>query len=815
MIKLDLDGQWKFKAVNRYKTLPPGYRNVLRWMKATVPGTVHTDLLANKIIPDPFYRMNENDVQWIESQGWLYTREFFISERFLHEDHIALVAEGLDTYASIRINGTLVANTENMFIAHRFEVKHCLHPGMNRIEIFFDSPVVRSKMLEKRYGKLQVAHEPHRAYVRKAQYSFSWDWGPKLATSGIWRSICLEGGSGGRLANPFVKLISLDKKSAVVEISVDVEKYNGRPATLRVFIGGRDTGIERILPITFPVTKLRVQIPNPDLWWPNGSGGQPMYTALLSLIQDGRELSQTEVPFALRTVRLVQERDAEGRSFLFEVNGVRIYCKGADWIPADSFIPRISDDTYEFLLRSAQDAHMNMIRVWGGGIYEQDLFYTLCDQLGLMVWQDFMFACGEYPQNPPFLRQIRQEATTVLRRLRNHPCIIVWCGNNECEWLFCTENPGKKPDDMKGSKIFRELLPQACKKLDDTRPYWRSTPFGSGFPNSESNGNHHQWLVWSFWRDYKEYEKDKGRFITEFGFQSPADRRTLESVTLPADRYSQSPVMEHHNKQTEGTERLLRFQCAHYRLTDDFDDFIYKGQLVQAEALKTAVEHWRRRKFNTGGSIFWQLNDCWPVSSWSVIDSALRPKAAYYAARKFFNPLLLSFNQVKSGIECWLTNDHLNSFSGRVDLTLKSFDGRILWKKRIKLVIPPNRSVKCHLVPESIFKDLDPHRVYLHGKFSRGNAAMSENRFFFSEPKQWEKRAAKVRMKVMKIQNDEYAVVLQSKIFHKGVRLEMDGENVLFEDNYFDLDPGVEKRVLFESTQRLRSLQKRIRKRSI
>ncbi len=809
MKKLDLNGRWMFKGVDRYKKLPRIYRHALRWMKATVPGTVHTDLLSHKVIPDPFHGMNEHRVEWVESLAWVYRREFYVPEGFLSEERISLVADGLDTFAAIRMNGKLVAKTENMFIAHRFDVKKHLRRGKNRIEIMFDSPAIRSRILERQYGPLQVSHEHSRVYVRKAQYSFGWDWGPKLTTSGIWRNIYLEGDSGGRISNPFVKLRSINKKSAVVDVSVEVEKYTTALYTLRVFVGGGNNGVEKIVPATSPVTKVRIRIPEPDVWWPNGYGNQPMYTALLSLVLDGHEVSQIEVPFALRRVRLAQEADSEGRSFVFEVNGRRIFCKGADWIPADSFIPRISDDAYEFLLRSARDAHMNMIRVWGGGFYEQDQFYKLCDRMGLMVWQDFMFACGEYPRHPEFLRQVRAEARSVICRLRNHPSIVAWCGNNECEWLFCTENPDKNPDAMSGSVMYRSLLPQACRKLDGTRPYWRSTPFGSGFPNSETNGNHHQWHVWSHWKDYAEYEKDSGRFVTEFGFQSPANRRTLEDVTTAADRYPQSPVMEHHNKQTEGTERLLRFQSAHYTLPGDFDDFIYKGQLVQADALKTAVEHWRRRKFKTAGSLFWQLNDCWPVSSWSVIDSGLRPKAAYYAARRFFSPLLVSFKRVNAGVECWITNDRLSPFKGVVNLSLQSFGGRVSWTTSLPVHIPPNRSRKIVRVPGIVYKNLNPRNTYLVGGIVRGGITESENRFFFSEPKHWEKRSGTIRTKVVRSGKGGYAVTLWSGIFCKGVRLEIDGEDVWFDDNYFDLDPGVKKRIVFESALQLRDVRKR------
>ncbi len=810
MNTLSLNGSWKFKAIDHYKRLPREHHKVLRWMNGYVPGTVHTDLLAEGIIDDPFYRMNENAVQWIESQQWLYARDFTINPKFLKCDQVHLVAEGLDTYAKIWINGRSVGKTSNMFVEHRFEVKKYLRGGRNRMEILFDSPTIHARNLERRHGALQVALEPHRVYIRKAQYSFGWDWGPKLTTSGIWRGISLKSLTGGRLLNPFVKVLSIARNSALVEVSVAVERYNDHPYTVRTNLAGEKWCAELDTIVKGRTVKFRARITNPELWWPNGYGKQPMYRALFTLLQDGKVLHQVESPFALRSIELVQQPDIEGRSFLFKVNGIKIYCKGADWIPGDSFLPRMNGEKYETLLRRARDAHMNMIRVWGGGIYEDDCFYALCDRLGLMVWQDFMFACGEYPEEKSFLKAVRDEAEFVVTRLRNHPSIVIWCGNNECEWLYCMQHPNKIPDHMRGSKIFRDLLPQVCKFLDGTRPYWRSSPFGHGFPNAETNGNHHQWAVWSSWKDYPEYEHDRGRFVTEFGFQAPPNKRTFDEITIAADRYPQSRVIEHHNKQVEGTERLLRFQAAHFRLSNTFSGFIYQGQVVQADALKCAAEHWRRRKFRTAGSLFWQLNDCWPVSSWSIIDSALRPKAAYFAAKRFFNPLSLSFKKVSSGIECWVTNDRLAPVHLSLALRILSFSGKQLWRKSLEIKVPQNRSVRVCYVKSDVYDIYDPSSVYLVGTLTRRGDIISENRIFFAEPKHWHKREGRIRLRVRRIGPGAFAVTIGSPVFLKAVCLDMDGEDVFFDDNYFDLDGGGSKTVTFESLYRLREVRKRI-----
>lgn len=811
MKTIDLNGTWEFKAINKYGSIPKASRSVTRWMKATVPGTVHTDLIANGKIPDPFYRMNELSVQWVDSLQWMYRRKFRVPGDLFGEEVVYLLAEGLDTYAQIRLNGKVVAKAANMFVPHEFEVKKYLRIGQNQIEILFDSPAIRSKAIERNHGKLEVSSESHRVYVRKAQYSFGWDWGPKLTTSGIWRDISLRAFSHGRLKDPFIKVISLDKKQAIVGVSVDVERYSEAPVVLRTFIAGGHCSLEHEVQVRTSRVRFQVRIPFPELWWPNGYGGQPLYTALFSLMSGGKDLHQSEIQFALRTVRLLQEEDNEGKSFVFEINGVKIYCKGTDWIPCDIFIPRIPGSTYETLLQLAKDAHMNMIRVWGGGIYEQDAFYELCDKFGLMVWQDFMYACGEYPEQQWFLKYAEEEAGIIVKRLRNHPSIVLWCGNNECEWLYSTKHPEKTPDDMNGAKIFRYILPSVCKRIDGTRPYWRSSPFGAGFPNAESNGNHHQWDVWSFWRDYKEYARDKGRFVAEFGFQAPANKETYAGVTLPEDRHPQSPVVEYHNKQVDGNERLLHFQFAHYSIAESFEGFIYNGQLLQAESLKFAVEHWRRRKFKTAGSLFWQLNDCWPVSSWSVIDSALRPKAAYYFAKRFFLPLLVTFKETKNGIEVWITNDLLTVVKGELVVSLRSFNGKKIWSRSLRVILSPNSSKRMLRARHDTYAGYNQATHYLYAGLWIDGSLMTENRIFFAEPKHLQLPKTKVYTRLAAGKNNDWVLKIAAKKFVKNFKVEIDGRNVLFDDNYFDMDAGTSKEVRFAAPGEKKNIVKRLR----
>jgi beta-mannosidase len=737
-------------------------------------------------IPDPFFRTNENDVQWIDRLAWVYRRSFAVPQSLLREEVIELVAEGLDTFAEIRINDRVVGTTANMFIAHRFVLADILRPGRNTIEILFDSPTLRSQALEQEHGRLQVALQPHRVYARKAQYSFGWDWGPKLTTSGIWRPIRIEAHSGPRLKDPFVRVLSATSQEAQLEMEATVEGWETTGLTLEARITGEEG--QTAQEVTGGRVVVHQRLANPRLWWPNGYGEQPLYSAEMVLRKGDELLHAIDVPFAVRTVRLIQEADEEGRSFNIELNGTRIFCKGADWIPADTFLPRVGDDTYQRLLTMARDASMNMIRVWGGGVYERDVFYDWCDRLGLMVWQDFMYACGEYPDG--FQDEARREAEATVKRLRNHPSIVLWCGNNECEWIFCATNPGKGPDEMRGAAIFRDVLPAVVGEFDPTRPYWRSSPFGQGFPNAQDNGNHHQWEVWSMWQDFAVYRLDHARFVTEFGFQAPPDRRTLESVMAPGDRSPQSPVMEHHNKQVEGTERLFRFLAAHYPVTGSWQDFLYTGQLLQAEALKCAVEHWRRRKFRTGGVLFWQLNDCWPVTSWSVIDSGLHPKAAYYAARRFFAPVLVSFARTDAGVEVWGTNDFLHDLEARLTVRLLTFKGKIFSTKTLHVRIPANASGRLFIVPTAWLRRGGP-ASYLRAELSDGGRPVSVNRFFFREPKHCELPEATVRFTLRKTGPGSYQATLRSLVFAAGVVLSTPAKGVFFHDNFVDLDPAV------------------------
>ncbi len=812
---IDLNGQWSVKSGGPSPSIPPGAAAARRWMEASVPGVIHTDLLNAGVIPDPFIGTNENQVQWVADVPWVYRRTFDISAAVLKERRIELVAEGLDTVARIRINGRPVGTSRNMFTAARFEIRRFLRPGTNSIEVRFESPVKRAKAEEKAHGRLQVELEPHRVHIRKAQYSFGWDWGPRLTTSGIWRPIRIEAFTDARLRDPFVRVKGIRGSAAALVVSAAIDGRSRKRRTLRVRIEGHGARVDKQVVVSGRTAQAAVTLDRARLWWPNGHGDQPMYTAELTLFEGSREVDTLTVPFAVRTVRLVQKPDSEGRSFLLEINTQRLFCKGADWIPADSFLPRVSRATYERLLTLARDASMNMIRVWGGGIYEDDAFYDLCDRLGLMVWQDFMYACAEYPDHPAFLKEAGREAEVNVRRLRNHPSIVLWCGNNECEWIFCRRNPGTKPDDMRGTPIFKDVLPRVVRRCDGTRPYWRSTPFGTGFPNDQGNGNHHQWAVWSEWKDFRGYEENTARFVSEFGFQGPANRATMERALGPRDRNPQSPVMEHHNKQVEGPERLFRFIAGHFAVPRTFGEFIHTGQVLQAEALKCGVEHWRRRKFRTAGALFWQLNDCWPVTSWAVIDSDLQPKAAYYYAKRFFAPVLVSVTRKGDALEVWGTNDTMSAVRGRLYVALSSVKGETLWKGAYPARIPPNASAVLRIIPGDVVRRADPRTAYVRAELRLGRRAVTVNRYYFSEFKHLDLGRPDVGVSLKKVGREKWTAVLTSSRLAPAVALSSRSGEAEFPDNFMTLDPGRPCRLTIQSAMSAGRLRRDIVVRSL
>ncbi len=659
MKKHILAENWRL-FLHRSREIPEHFTLPEEGIKCKVPGTVHTDLHRAGLIPDPFFDRNEQQLQWIARNEWRYECRFNLPEDFKTEDPVFLIFEGLDTLASVFLNGQPIIRAKNMFRRYRIPVTQWLRETDNLLSIVFHSAPEFGKKMETDFQQMPSVIFPERAVVRKAQYSYGWDWGPSFPTCGIWKPVYLLQQKRG-IETVWFDTIKTGKKKATVKIGVNLWGMLEQNDELEiVFRHYSKDGVERRqAEVLFPVyneNSLQLIVEDPVLWWPNGHGTPQLHKLEVRLKDEhGETIEAKTIVVGIRTIELVTSEDGEAR-FFFKVNGKPIFVKGVNWIPAHSFLPEVTDDTYEFYLKQAARANMNMVRVWGGGIYESDVFYQCCDRLGLMVWQDFMFACSAYPEDDGFLAQVKEEVRENILRLRYHPSLAIWCGNNENEWIWFRDM-AQPMEEMPGYRLFHHLIPQWVNQYDPLRPYWPTTPWGlEKDPNGLETGNRHVWEIWSWWEDYPKVREDRSLFVTEFGFQAPAHYNTL-SGCMPPEKFSvQSRSFEWHNKQVDGPERLFRFLSAHLPVVTDMPAFVYLTQLNQAFALKTCLEHWQLQKPHTMGAIIWQLNDCWPVTSWSLIDFERRPKLAYYWVKNILAEQNILFFPLKSGMKIFVQN---------------------------------------------------------------------------------------------------------------------------------------------------------------
>ena len=660
---------WTFKILSKNKAEIPD-DIILSGISfpADVPGTIHTDLLNAGLIDDPFFSDNEKRLQWIAECDWQYETFFNLPADFTLGAHTNLVFEGLDTAAEIYLNEQKIGAVRNMFVRYTFDLQD-LKPAMNHLLIKFHSPLKYVRGHKMPIKQFPSARHPDRVFLRKSQYSFGWDWGPAFPTCGIWRPAYLEQPDYASIDLKYFEAAEIKENSASVIVKTAVHKDTSVPLTLSVMLANKKHKFSADQTLTDSGScNFTISIDDPDLWQPHTEGLPNLYNLELEIKDpNDRILDRIKKRVGIRTVSL--DLGTEGKkAFRFSVNNKPVYLKGANWIPADSFLPRVSKDKYKDLITAARNANMNVLRVWGGGIYEDDYFYELCDELGILVWQDYMFACAAYPEHKEFIAEFNTEAEQNIRRLHHHPSIAVWCGNNENEWIWYRDECGKT-EDMPGFGTCHRFLPELLKDLDPSRPYWPTTPFGNETdPNSEESGNRHSWDIWSRWVDYCEVKSDNSLFVSEFGFQGPADYHTLKDNIPATYWHPQSRIFEFHNKQDEGNERLFRFLSAHLPVKTDLQDFIYLTQLNQGFALKTCLEHWRLRWPETAGSIIWQLNDCWPVTSWALIDSELKFKLAYYFTQRAFADWLPAFREDEDEVKLVFQNSGKEKFSGRIEL---------------------------------------------------------------------------------------------------------------------------------------------------
>ncbi len=659
------------------------------WMPAQIPGGVHTDLMALDRIPDPFVADNELRVQWVAERDWEYEVVLSASPELLAQDHVFLVCDGLDTLAEVTFNGETLGATDNMFRQYRWDVTELLTEGDNILHVVFRSTVAYVREKQAELPLLGVGQAiPGGSYVRKAPSQFGWDWGPQLPPIGFWKEVRLEGYSAFRVYD--VSLEQRHEEEGVrLGVSTVVERWTEGDVKVVATLtapDGQVQQVEEILPKDDFLAVMYLEIADPQLWWPNGSGDQPLYKVAVQFYHEDTLYEQRAYQIGLRTLELRRERDKFGESFTFVINGMPIFAKGANWIPADSFPTRITDEHLEHLIRSAAEANMNMLRVWGGGFYEEERFYDLCDQYGILVWQDFAFACSVYPDDEDFFENVRTEAQQNIRRLQHRASLALWCGNNEMEggwagWGWMQRQEQAQRFKAAYDEMFHHMLPVLCMGEDDGRPYWPSSP-SSGVPFDDPGGtwagDTHNWEVWHGGQPFAHYRNHPSRFVSEFGFQSLPALDTIRTYADAADWNMTSYIMEHHQRNASGNGKIINYMTGHFRLPKDFPSLVYLTQVLQAEAVRAGVEFWRRNKACTSGTLYWQLNDCWPVASWASLDYFGRWKALHYAARRFYAPVLLSAELEDTRVTLYLTNDLPEAWAGTVRWSLETLSGEVL-----------------------------------------------------------------------------------------------------------------------------------------
>lgn len=785
------------------------------WFPATVPGCVNTDLLENNLIPDPFYRDNEKKLQWIEKKDWEYKTEFSLAPDDLNQKNIDLLFEGLDTFADIYLNDHLILKTNNMFRKWRISCGHFVQPGKNSLRILFRSPIhqVLPRLKELPYI-LPSAHDRQSRtspYIRKAPYQFGWDWGPRFVTMGIWKPVFLDIWETARISDVWIRQTDLSEKRASLTTEVEIQAESDGKFQLAL-----RSGKDLFAPVFKEIDaksgthlySIDLKIPNPNRWWPNGMGEPFLYELIVTLQKGNRLLSQASRRIGLRTIELRRKPDQWGKSFEFVVNGIPLFAKGGNWIPADSFPSRVSEKHYRHLLQSSRDAHMNMIRVWGGGIYEDDRFYDLCDEMGLLVWQDFIFACALYPGDSEFLENVKQEAIDQIKRLRNHPSLALWCGNNEIEagwseWGWNKNLPNEVWQNYQ--TLFHHLLPDVCRQFDPQRPYWPSSPSSNleAPPSSPETGDVHFWEVWHGEKPFEFYQEELPRFVSEYGFQSFPEMKTIRAFSRPEDWRMDTPVMLAHQKDDGGNQRIYNYMRRYYREPKDFPSFLYLSQVLQAQGIKTGTEHFRRLRPRCMGSLYWQINDCWPVASWSSIDYFGRWKALHYYSRRFYSPILVSPTiDENDRILVFTVSDEQKPIAAELSVELFSTEGTLLWKREKQVAVAPNSSeIQFEIPRKDVLENRNPSEVFLLVHLQHNNTEISQNTLFFVPPKELALKKPAIHAEVSPTK-DGFSLHLSSDYFAKDVFLSIDSVEGFFSENYFDLIPGRPAEVRFRNSEK-------------
>lgn len=791
------------------------------WKAIEIPSSVHTALLAHKMIEDPYYRDNEEKVQWIEQEDWEYQTTFNVDAATLAKKHVEMQFNGLDTYAHIYLNDSLVLETDNMFREWKVDVKQHLKPTGNRLHIYFESPLKKTKTEWEALGYELPGGQ--RTMTRKAQFHYGWDWGPRLVGAGIlkkpvivaWDDFIFENIQIATLdfTPEKVKMVARFRYHAHENMEVDVIFRDGKMKSIekRNLMAGIHTD-------TFWFT-----VDDPKLWWCRDMGEPHLYDFAFEVKKGVKSLDKKEVRTGIRKIELITEKDDAGESFYFRLNGKRVFARGANYIPQDMFQDRVTGQKYRKLIDDVVASNMNMLRIWGGGIYEDDTFYQLCDAKGILVWQDFMYACAMYPGGNT-LRNKAREATYQIERLRNHPSIALWCGNNENDeawhnwgWQMKFSEAQREQLWRDYKTLFRDVLGTYVVNEAGGVPYWESSPRYSRYnPKSLTEGDNHYWGVWHDEEPFSAYDKKIPRFMSEYGFQSFPEWRTIQSFTLPEDRELESKVMLAHQKHPRGNALIAEYTKRDFNKPANFEDFVYVSQLVQAEGMRRGIEAHRRNKPYCMGTLYWQLNDVWPVASWSSIDCFGRWKAMQYYVRDAFAPIAALPTLEDNILKVYAVNEygkpqkvtirvHARDFDGKTlsDVTQAANDipadlSKMIWQADMRTVLNKNK-------PESSVVEIT--------LLSEESKVVHRRLFYAVSPKAMRLGRANIKSKVEAV-NEGYKITLETNTLAKNVFIKTEADG-FFSDNYFDLLPGEKKEVWFKTEQILDTPDKAFRFKSL
>ncbi len=815
---LSLNEGWQFSQMNKEQ-----------WYDAEVPGSVQRDLVRHGVLPDPFYGTNEEKVQWVEDENWDFRKSFTVTGDQLKYDDALLAFEGLDTHADVFLNGSRILQSENMFVGHEVSIKHLLLEGENKLYIRFYSPVQRMMPARATFGYDYPAGNDHREeklsiYNRKAPYHFGWDWGIRIVQMGIWKPVSLTFYNKARIDDFHVKQQSVTKEKAEIENQIEIYSLVETPAKIAVGYANdsRDplesTGKDILLKKGKNVISLDMVIENPNLWMPIHWGEQHLYDFFVTLLIDDQVVDEKDEKIGLRSVRLVQDRDEHGRSFYFEVNGTPIFAKGANYIPGEIFTTQQAGAYYDRLFDNILSSNMNFVRVWGGGIYENEEFYRHADEKGILVWQDFIFGCVPYPSDDAFLANVQEEVIYNIKRLRNHASLAFWCGNNEVEeglrhWGWQKEYPAEVMEAwFEGyDKTFRELIPSLVEEHDGTRSYIHGSPYDSnwGTPEKFAISDAHDWGLWYGHLPFEALADRLPRFASEFGFQSFPEMKTIRSFA-PEEQWSlESEVMKVHQKASTGNSLIKKYMDMYYHEPKNFEDFVYIGLVMQGNGMEESVEAMRRGRPYCMGALYWQINDDWPVVSWSSIDYYNNWKAQHYRMRDVLAPLALGVEHKDDKLHYYTMSDFLED-RDNLRLTVQVVDfttgKQKEFNERVSAKANDSRIVKTFNVDELV-TEAEKTRTVIRAFLSdsKGKVISTKDHFFYW-PNKLELPQTEVTTRVQ-YRDGEYRVTLSSKKLAKDVFVEIPIQGARFSDNFIDLLPG-EKRTIVISSPELKAADK-------